>query len=108
MKKCSFVATSLIAVFLTLFSSSAFADDVIDIINITVPVSCTLSGTNLLHTDNIQNGQYKNNIGSANIKATCNDVSGFAVYAIGYTNEVDGNNKMIDSTLDPSNDIATG
>ena len=82
--------------------------DVVDEINITVPVSCTLTGTNLLHTDTIQNNQYKTDIGSATIKATCNDTNGLAVYAIGYTEETDGNNKMHSSTLGSTYDIVTG
>ncbi|MBR3138615.1 hypothetical protein IKG38_01190, partial [Candidatus Saccharibacteria bacterium] len=40
----SFFAVSLLSS-LILSSSSVSADDVVDIINITVPVSCTLSGT---------------------------------------------------------------
>ena len=100
---------AFIATFLN--TSTTFATDsadVVDEINITIPVSCTLSGTNLLHTDTIQNNQYKTDIGSATIKATCNDTNGLAVYAIGYTNETDGNNKMHSSTLDSSYDIVTG
>ena len=112
MKKCGFFVTSslvIVAIFSIFYSSSVLADNsIVDIINITVPVSCSLSGTNLLHTDNIQNGQYKNNIGSANIKATCNDTGGFAIYAIGYTNEEDGNNKMHSSALGSTYDIVTG
>ena len=100
---------AFIATFLS--SSITFAtdsNDVVDQINITVPVSCSLTGTNLLHTTNIQNNQYKTDIGSATIKATCNDTNGLAIYAIGYTNEEDGNNKMHSSTLDSSYDIVTG
>ena len=90
------------------YSSATDSNDVVDQINITVPVSCTLTGTNLLHTTSIQNNQYKTDIGSATIKATCNDTNGLAIYAIGYTNEEDGNNKMHSSTLDSSYDIVTG
>ena len=100
---------AFVATFLS--SSGVFAtdnNDVVDQINITVPVSCTLTGTNLQHTTSIQNNQYKTDIGSATIKATCNDTNGLAIYAIGYTNEEDGNNKMHSSTLDSSYDIVTG
>ena len=41
----------------------------------------------------MENGQYKDNIGSANISAFCNDPNGFAIYAIGYTEDTYGNNK---------------
>ena len=101
--------TILSGAFLMSSNSSATDNtDVVDQINITVPASCTLSGTNLLHTDTIQNNQYKTDIGSATIKAVCNDTDGLAIYAIGYTDEIDGNNKMHSSTLGSNYDIATG
>ena len=100
---------SLLALTTLFCTSLVYADDsVVDNINITVPVSCTFTGTNLLHTTSLQNNQYKTDIGSATIKATCNDTNGLAIYAIGYTNEEDGNNKMHSSTLDSSYDIVTG
>ena len=109
MRKTLIVGGISVALATLFYNSLAFADDsVVDEINITVPVSCTLTGTNLLHTTSIQNNQYKTDIGSATIKATCNDTNGLAIYAIGYTNEEDGNNKMHSSTLDSSYDIVTG
>ena len=107
---CSGVVGSLALA--TVFGNSiVFATentDIVDQINITVPVSCTLSGTNLLHNTTMQNNQYKTDIGSANMKTTCNDTNGYAIYAIGYTDETDGNNKMHSSTLGSTYDIATG
>ncbi len=103
--------TGILALATTIYAvptSATDSTDVVDQINITVPVSCSLTGTNLLHTTTIQNNQYKTDIGSATIKATCNDTNGLAIYAIGYTNEEDGNNKMHSSTLDSSYDIVTG
>ncbi len=85
-----------------------FADDVVDQIIINVPISCTLSGTNLTHNASMTGGQYKTDIGSANINAVCNDTNGFAVYAIGYSNDTYGNNKMVSSTVDHTYDIPTG
>ena len=112
MKKTIIYSTVVSILALTaFFAVPTFATDntdVVDEINITVPVSCTLTGTNLLHTDTIQNNQYKTDIGSATIKATCNDTNGLAVYAIGYTEETDGNNKMHSSTLGSTYDIITG
>ena len=65
-------------------------DDVVDEINITVPVSCTLSGTGQdSHNATINNGQYNSAIGETTIKAMCNDSNGFAIYAIGYTDDED-------------------
>ena len=93
---------------LILSRSSVSAADIVDEINITVPSSCSLSGTNLIHTANMENGQYKDNIGSANISAFCNDPNGFSIYAIGYTEDTYGNNKMHDPNLDTTHDINTG
>ena len=97
--------TMLLLVFLAFPVS---ADDVVDQITINVPVSCTLSGTNLTHNASMTGGQYKTDIGSANIKAVCNDTNGLAVYAIGYSNDTFGNDKMISSTVDHTYDIPTG
>ena len=73
---------------------SADNDTVVDQINITVPVSCTLSGTGMTsHTAEIANGTYEDDIGTTTLKAFCNDNNGFAIYATGYTgNEIGGTN----------------
>ncbi|MBR0430847.1 hypothetical protein IJJ05_00965 [Candidatus Saccharibacteria bacterium] len=77
----------------------ASADSVVDLINITVPVSCSLSGTGMAsHNATISNGTYQNNIGSTTLKAFCNDTNGFAIYAAGYTNDTIGeenSNKLV-------------
>ena len=111
-----FTGTTLSLVALTLISgsflisstTSAEDESVVDEVNISVPISCSLSGTNLIHTANMENGQYKDNIGSANISAFCNDPNGFSIYAIGYTEDTYGNNKMHDPNLDTTHDINTG
>ena len=88
---------------------SADNDSVVDEINITVPVSCSISGTGMnSHNATIANGQYNSAIGETTIKAMCNDSEGFAIYAIGYTDDTDGNNVLISSTLGSTHDIATG
>ena len=108
---------SLIPLFLTiisfLFLSSTVvsADDtVVDDISINVPVSCTLSGTGMnTHTATILNGNYASDIGTTNLKAVCNDSEGFSIYAIGYTDNIDGKTVMTSSALnDPTTDIVTG
>ena len=94
---------------LALSSSIASADDVVDEINITVPVSCTLSGTGMnSHNAEINNGQYNSAIGETTLKAFCNDNEGFAIYAIGYTDNEEGKNVLTSSTLGSTYDIATG
>lgn len=91
--------------------SSAFvsADDHVDDVTITIPSSCTLSGTGLnSHNATINNGQYNSAVGLTTIKAFCNDPEGFAIYAIGYTNDIDGANVLTSSTVGSATDIATG
>ena len=79
-----------------LISSNVNADNdsVVDEVNITVPLSCTMSGSGMTsHTASIPNGTYNSNIGETTITAFCNDNSGFAIYATGYTgNEIGGTN----------------
>ena len=95
-----------------LASSTVLADDntsVVDEINITVPVSCTISGTGMnTHNANINNGQYNSAIGETTMKAFCNDNNGFAIYAIGFTDNEDGKNVLTNSTLGSVYDIETG
>ncbi len=79
---------------LQLYVNSVSADDVVDIINVTVPVSCSISGTGMnTHNANINNNTYQANIGTTTLHAFCNDNNGFAIYAAGYTgDEVGGIN----------------
>ena len=66
-----------------LSASHASADDVIDTTTITVPVSCTMSGTGQnSHTAEISNGTVQENIGTTTIKVYRNDNEGFSVYAV--------------------------
>ena len=96
---------------LTLISSSVSADDVVDNVSITVPVSCTMSGTGMnSHSAEVVNSTYRADIGTTTIKAFCNDPNGFSIYAIGFTNdEYTGTNhtKLI-GTNDSTKTIATG
>ena len=74
-----------------LSSSVVSAEDIVDEINITVPVSCSLSGTGMTsHTATIENGRYVSDIGTTTLKAFCNDNNGFAIYANGYTGDTLG------------------
>ena len=101
--------TSLSALILS--SSFASADDntvVIDDINITIPTACSIQGTgNNSHNATINNGTYVSDIGTTTIKAFCNDSEGFAIYAIGYTDNEYGKNVMT-SDLGSTYNIVTG
>ena len=91
--------TLLSASILTLPSTHADAS-VVDEINITVPVSCSLTGVvDTVHNAEILNGTYSgttnaNGIGQTTLTTYCNDNSGYAIYAIGYTNNEYGNTKL--------------
>ncbi len=106
----------IILLFLTLLSGLALSsplasadDTVVDEIEITVPISCNLTGVGMnTHTTSLMNGNYATDVGTTTIKAFCNDNEGFAIYAIGYTDDTDGKNVMTSSTLASSYDIPTG
>ncbi len=88
-------------------TTSAEDESVVDEVNISVPVSCSLSGAGMSsHTANIVNGTYQADIGTTTLKAFCNDNNGFAIYANGYTGDTLGNNKLIGSST--SSEIVTG
>lgn len=98
-------ATAVSAITLTLPSVSA---DVIDNFNITVPVSCSISGSvSDAHSKDINNGTTESEIGATDIKVLCNDNTGYAIYAIGYTNNEYGNTVLTDSSLNSTHDIIT-
>ena len=101
--------TTIFGVILASFTASADNDSVVDEINITVPVSCTLSGIGMnTHNAEINNGQYNSAIGETTLKAFCNDNEGFAIYAIGYTDNEGGKNVLTNSELGSTHDIETG
>ena len=97
-----------------LMSSSVNADNdsVVDEINITVPVSCTLSGSGMAsHTASIPNGTYTPDIGTTTLTAFCNDNAGFSIYAAGYTgDEIGGTNstKLVGTSTSNNATIDTG
>ena len=95
-----------------LASSVVVADDVVDQINITVPISCSMSGTGMTsHNAEIQNGTYTADIGSTVLHAFCNDSEGFAIYAAGYTgDEIGGtnSNKLVGTSTSGNSVIETG
>ena len=98
-------------------STAASADDVIDDVAITVPVSCSMSGNiNTAHTATMQpdsysaasGSTYENGIGKTTLTAFCNDQNGFSIYAIGFTGDVDGDNTLVGTATSNYATIATG
>ena len=93
-------------------SIGVMADDVVDEINITVPMACTMGGTIVEgqeHTTSLQPGTYQANIGKTTLTTYCNDPEGFSIYAIGFTgDQYSGENhtKLVGNTA--TNTISTG
>ncbi|MBO7132165.1 hypothetical protein J6V85_02830 [Candidatus Saccharibacteria bacterium] len=87
-----------------LSSSIVSAEDVhVSNVNVAVPASCELSGTGTLHSANVNNGTYQEDIGKTTLTVFCNDGGGYALYAVGYTGEEIGgtdSTKLIGITSD--------
>lgn len=104
-------------VFVTLISGGVLAsagvkaDDttVVDEITVMIPAACSMSGTisqGHEHTETLMPGEYKADIGTTDVQVFCNDFAGFAVYAIGASNNTDGNTDLVGQTS--SQTIPTG
>ena len=106
----TFGTIAVSSLFLLIGTSGAnAATSAVDEVTITVPASCSLTNTiGSPHTATIETGVYQDDIGETTFKVFCNDNEGFAVYAVGYTNDEYGNTTMKPSTLAVSNAIATG
>ena len=79
-----------------------------DNLAITISSSCTLSSVvNIPHNVEVYNGNYLGDIGKTTITTLCNDGNGYSVYAVGYSNNEEGNNKLINSER-PEYSIDTG
>ena len=94
---------------LVLTTPKTFADEsIVDVVTVSVPISCSMSASvTSEHTASIHNGQTTENIGATNLKVFCNDNSGYAIYAIGYTENTYGNNKLTNDSLGSTFDIET-
>ena len=90
-----------------LSSSTISADTVLNNVDISVPVSCNLnSSVDTAHLAVVNAGTSATDIGTTNFTVFCNDASGFALYAIGYTNEDYGDNTLVGQNT--NNIINTG
>ncbi len=80
-----------------------------DYVMASVPVSCSMTASGMnSHTATVPSGTVNSSIGETTINVFCNDYEGFAVYAIGYTDNTDGKNVLTSSLLGSTYDIATG
>ena len=63
---------------------------------VTVGSACTMTATvDTPHNAEIPNGTNRTEIGTTTLNTICNDSGGFAIYAVGYSNNEYGNNTMI-------------
>ena len=75
---------------------------------VTVASSCSMTGTlDTEHEATIINGHYQADIGQTTLKSFCNDPNGYAVYAIGFSDDTYGNNAMM-ASIGQEYNIATG
>lgn len=75
--------------------------------SVTVTSSCMLEATeDEAHVANIVASTYRDEIGKTTLKSTCNDINGYSLYAIGYTNTEWGRNDMLGSNTGRT--ISTG
>ena len=100
---------SVFAIPLLGIGATARVSGATDEINVTIPSSCSLTSVvGSAHTASIENSTYVDDIGETTFKVFCNDSEGFAVYAVGYTNDTFGNNTLKPTNLASSYAIATG
>ena len=79
-----------------------------DTLSFNISSSCTLSSVvDSSHTAELINGTYTNSIGQTTITTLCNDGNGYSVYAVGYSNNEEGNNKLV-NTDSPNFNIISG
>ncbi|MBQ1387434.1 hypothetical protein IIY68_01430 [Candidatus Saccharibacteria bacterium] len=82
----------------------------LDNITLTLNVSCTLSNIELTpHTITLEgSGLHRENIGATKVGVFCNDNNGYNIYAIGSSNNIDGNTDLVVNGLSSDYNIKTG
>ena len=79
-----------------LASSNSHADTTSATASVTVPDTCYMSSTSTTHTGTASGGTYTENFGGeSTVTVTCNDRNGYSVYAVGYSNDIEGTNGLI-------------
>ena len=69
-----------------------------DTLSFNISSSCTLSSVvDENHNAELINGTYIDGIGQTTITTLCNDGNGYSVYAVGYSNNEEGNNKLVNT-----------
>ena len=69
-----------------------------DTLSFNISSSCTLSSVvDRNHNAELINGTYVDGIGQTTITTLCNDGNGYSIYANGYSNNEEGNNKLVNT-----------
>ena len=106
--KLLMVVTAICGIFLASTNTTAYQSTQANA-NIKVSTSCTVSATGMnSHNVTLVGGTYNSAIGETTLKIFCNDIAGFAVYAVGFTDNTLGKNVLTSSTLSSTHDINTG
>ena len=96
------LASALILSHLSLHSSAYSAST--DSVTMNLPTSCSLNATpTSSHTVDMVSGRYAGNIASSRISAYCNDNNGYYIYALGFSNDLDGNTDLVSNLGDNYN-----
>ena len=76
--------------------------------SVTVGTACNFSSRlDSPHTSTVSNGINSTDIGTTTLNVTCNDTGGYAIYAIGYTND-EYSNTSLKSNISDDYNISTG
>ena len=76
--------------------------------SVTVAAACSMTGTvDTAHTATINPGQIATGIGQTTLKAVCNDLSGYSIYAVGFGQDTLGTTVLHSESLGTTYDIPT-
>ena len=79
-------------------SSAEVSSSSSDNVSFTLSTSCTISGEIIsAHHAELHGGQVVEDVGNTKLNAYCNDNNGYSIYAIGSSNNTDGNTDLISS-----------
>ena len=79
-------------------SGSSSSSSGTDSLTISISSACTLgSVVDRAHNSNVNVGTYTTDIGKTTITTLCNDGNGYSIYANGYSNNEEGNNRLINN-----------
>ena len=102
------VSIPLVIISVLILSLPSSSANGVDTLTLTLSSSCTMSSVvDIEHNGSLISGTYIQDIGQTTIKTLCNDGNGYSVYATGYSNNEEGNNRLINTEY-PQYSIDTG